>query len=113
MVHRRLCTDPPTVLDELEKYIVGPEASSMQLLSMLSPQSQASLARVKHRLNATSDTATGFMHALERAHGDASTANDRGGGGYEQVLQDLNSVLSEVYVVLSKLPPNKSLQATP
>jgi len=113
MAHRRFCTDTPTVLDKLEKYIVGPDALSTQLVSMLSPQSQASLARVKHWLNPTSDTATGFIYALERAHGDATTANDRGSGGYEQVLQDLNSVLSEAYVVITKLPPNKSLQATP
>jgi hypothetical protein len=112
MAHRRVCSDPPTVLDELQNYLVGPDAPSGEIISSLSAKSQASLARVRQWVQPIPETAIGLMYALERARGNARTAEDRGGGGYEQVVQDLGSVLSDVYILVSKLPPNNSFQRT-
>jgi len=111
MAHRRLCSDSPTVLDEVEKYLIGPDAPTEQLLAELSPQSKSALERVQTWVEPVPEVATRFMYALERARGNAQTAYDRGAESYAAAIQDLDAVLSEVYRWLSALPPNHSLQA--
>ena len=105
--HRRLPSNTPTVLDKLEEHVAGPNVDTLRLLNRLSPKVSEAFRRIRHWIEPVPDKSNDLIRAIIHAQGNASIADDRGGGGYEQVIIDLHSILEEVFFLLRDETPNE------
>src|SRR5690348_5326628 len=106
---RRTPAYPSKVLDEFERYVVGPNVESAAIVEAFSPKARGAIVRMAPYLGSLPKMTDDLIRTIDRVGPGIYRQSD---GEPDQRLSDLHVIKHEVFALLRNYTPNKALQQT-